>query len=139
MGIRTLKVSENAENKILIPLVDHEGNKIISAITGKQATIEAFGQDSKAFKKAVFDVQETLRSIQAGKERDTPVKQANRNLFITKAIVTNWTDVEDDGVEIEFNDENLDALLRDEPHLVDQIDKAISDRAKFVKKTSLAA
>lgn len=139
MGIRSLNVSKNAENTILIPLKDYEGNPIISEISGKQATIEAYGQDSKAWKKALFEIQETLRSIQAGKEKDTPTKQANRNLFLTKAIIKDWKDVEDGGVEIEFTPENVDAILRDEPHLVEQIDKAISDRAEFVKKTTFTA
>ncbi|MEI6745536.1 MAG: hypothetical protein WCL34_06200 [Methylococcaceae bacterium] len=138
MGIRTLNVTQNAENTILIPLVDHEGNKIISSITGKQATMEAHGQDSKVYKKALFDIRESLNAIQAGREKDTPAKQANRDVFLTKAVVTDWHDVEDDGVEILFNDENLEALLRDEPHFITQIDKAISDRAKFVKKTLVA-
>jgi preprotein translocase subunit SecD len=139
MGIRNLNVTKNSENTILIPLVDHEGNKIISEITGKQATIEAHGQDSRAYKKALFDIRQSLTDIQSGKEKDTPAKQANRDVFLTKAVVVGWSDVEDDGVEILFSDENLEALLRDEPHFITQIDKAISDRAKFVKKTTLAA
>lgn len=138
MSIRTLNVTQNAENTILIPLVDHEGNKIISSITGKQATMEAHGQDSKVYKKALFDIRESLNAIQAGREKDTPAKQANRDVFLTQAVVTDWHDVEDDGVEILFSDENLEALLRDEPHFITQIDKAISDRAKFVKKTLVA-
>ncbi len=139
MSIRSLNVSQNAENTILIPLVDHEGNKIISSISGKQATIEAHGQDSKVYKKALFDIRQAISDIQSGKEKDTPAKQQNRDVFLTKAVVVNWFDVEDEGVALEFSDEILDGLLRDEPHFIAQIDKAISDRSKFVKKTTLVA
>lgn len=119
----------------MIPLVDHEGNQIMSSLNGKQAAIEAHGQDSKLYKKALFEIRQSLTDIQSGKEKDTPAKQANRDVFLTKAVVVDWHNVEDDGVNLEFTDENLESLLRDEPHFIAQIDKAISDRAKFVKKT----
>ena len=135
MGIRTLNVTKNAENTIIIPLFDHEGNKIISDINGKQAKIECYGRDSKAFKRALGELQKINKLISDGKEIDTPAKQDTRNINLTKAIVVGWFDVEDDGKEIEFNDENVDSLLRDEPHIMEQIDKFMIDRSKFVKKT----
>lgn len=135
MGIRTLNVTKNKENTIIIPLFDHEGNQIVSELNGKQATVEVHGRDSSVFKKAVFEVQKQLKDIESGKEKDSIAKQENRNVFITKAVVVGWSNVTDDGKELEFTDENLDSILRDEPHIVEQIDKAMSDRAKFVKKT----
>ena len=139
MGIRNFNASQNAENTIIVPLFDHEGNPIMSAISGKQAKIEVHGQDSKAYKKAQFDLGETYRKIAQGHEKDTPAKEANRAIFTVKAIAVTWLDVEDDGKELEFTPENLESVLRDEPYLIEQINRAISDRANFVKKTSLAA
>ena len=135
MGIRSLNVTKNKENTIVIPLFDHEGNPIMSGINGKQARVELRSQDSREFQKALTANSAAMKKIAAG-EVDTSAKQLNRSIFLTKAMVVDWFDVEDDGVEIEFTDENLDSLLRDEPHLMKQIDEAISDRAKFVKKTT---
>lgn len=140
MGIRTLNVTKNKENTIVIPLFDHEGNPILSDINGKQAKIEVHGRDSSVFKKAVFEVQKTLKDIESGKEKDSIAKQENRNIFVTKAVIVGWDNVTDfdekgNAVELEFTDENVEAILRSEPHIVEQIDKAMSDRAKFVKKT----
>lgn len=139
MGIRNYKASKNAENTIVVPLFDHEGNPIISAISGNQAKIEVHGQDSKVFKKAQFENNESYRKILQGQEKDTPAKEANRAIFTVKSIAVGWTDVEDEGEELPFTLENLESVLRDEPYLIDQINRAISDRANFVKKTSLAA
>lgn len=141
MGIRSLNVSKNRENTIIIPLFDHEGNQIVSDINGKQSKIEVHGRDSNTFKKAVFEVQKQLKAIADGKESDSIAKQDNRNLFITKAVVVGWydvTDIDEKGkpFELEFNEETLESILRDEPHLVEQIDKAMTDRANFVKKTA---
>jgi hypothetical protein len=135
MGIRNFKASSNAENTIIVPLFDHEGNPILSILSGKQAKIEVYGQDSKAFKKAQFENSEAIRKIYQGTEKDTPAKEANREIFTVKAIAVNWFDIEDDGVELEFTAENLESVLRDEPYLTQQINRAISDRANFVKKT----
>ena len=135
MSIRKFKATQNAENTIVIPLFDHEGNPILSDITGKQARIEVHGQDSKVFKKAQFDNTESYRKILQGSEKDSPAKEQNREIFTVKAITVNWFDVEDDGKELEFTEENLESVLRDEPYLIAQINRAISDRANFVKKT----
>ncbi len=137
MGIRNFKASQNAENTVIVPLFDHEGNPIISSISGKQAKIEVHGQDSKVYKKAQFDLGETYRKIAQGIEKDTPAKEANREIFTVKAITVGWTDVEDEGVELEFTGENLESVLRDEPYLTAQINRAITDRANFVKKPEM--
>lgn len=135
MSIRNFKASKNSENTIIVPLFDHEGNPIMSELSGKQAKIEVHGRDSKSYKKAQLDLQEGLRKIVHGHEKDTPAKETNRSIFTVKAIAEDWFDVEDEGVELEFTAENLESVLRDEPYLIEQIERAITDRANFVKKT----
>lgn len=135
MGIRNFKASQNAENTIIIPLFDHEGNPIISDISGKQAKIEVHGEDSRAYKKATIDLQSANLKIYQGTEKDTPAKQQNREIFLIKAIADGWSDVEDEGKELEFTPENLESVLRDEPYLIDKITNEIKDRSKFVKKS----
>lgn len=140
MGIRTLNVTKNAENTIIIPLHDSMGEPILSDINGKQAKIEVYGRDSKAFKKAWGDFQRAVKPINDGKEIDTIYKQETRSINLTKGVVIGWENVSDfddfgNAIELEFTSENLESVLRSEPNIVEQIDKEMTNRANFVKKT----
>lgn len=141
MALLNLKKSDYAQNTARLAIKDSEGNPILDS-KGNPATLIVLPVESKEWKKAVLFKEEGDRNIVVGREKDSPEKADNRRITLFSSIVTDWENVEleTDGIVTPFSKEKLTLLLKESPDdIIGQIDRFISDKSHFVKKTTLTA
>lgn len=135
----SFKVSEHGEITAKLALNDENDAPEIAS-NGKQVLIELHNEHSKSFKSAKFKVNQSYRLIIQKGKQDTQVAEEAREVNMLSAAFVGWENVEDEeGQPLEFTPENVQMLLREYPHIRQQVNQFVANLNEFVKKTSMAA
>lgn len=140
MALRdSFSVSKHGEITAKLALNDENDAPEIAS-NGKQALIELHNEHSKAFKSAKFKANQSYRLIIQKGKQDSQAAEEAREVNMLSAAFVGWENIEDeDGQLLEFTPENVQMLLREYPHIRQQVNQFVANLNEFVKKTSLAA
>jgi hypothetical protein len=135
----SFSVSKHGEITAKLALNDENDAPEIAS-NGKQVIIELHNEHSKSFKSAKFKATQSYRLlIQKGKQDSLAAEEA-RDVNMLAAAFVGWENMEDeDGQPLEFTPENVQIILKEYPHIRQQVNQFVANLNEFVKKTTLVA
>ncbi|MGV8954611.1 MAG: hypothetical protein ACOH2M_26170 [Cypionkella sp.] len=104
--------------------------------TGEAITVDIVGQDSEQYRaRARFIQNSRLKTLRKGGDLVSEETEI-QDIGTVAACITGWKHIMLDGKVLEFNKANARVLLTRLPWLREDIDRAIVDRANFLKASS---
>jgi len=92
-------------------------------------TIEVYGADTVAYKKAVGTISKRNR-----KRKDISIEEIeSAGLELLSSVTAGWKNIEEKGKKVPFNVENAKRIYREIPWLRKQVDSFIGDEQNFLQ------
>ena len=99
--------------------------------------ITVLGRDSDKFREAKHEIQTEMMEKRGDDEdyKEPSGASQERRARLVGACVVGWKNINDGNTVLECTPEHVALLLDESPELVDQVDKFLSDRDNYLKKS----